>query len=97
MVALLNNDRVDEHVRVIVVLVAVVAVDSDKLNELANLRGGQAAAAVLEHHLLHLLGKRLDRRGNLLDDGALLTQTRVGRKYDSVASMAILSGCYIKS
>ena len=84
MVALLNNDRVDEHVRVIVVLVAIVAVDGDKLDELANLRGSQPAAAVLEHHLLHLLGKRLDRRRNLLDDGALLTQTRVGRKYDSV-------------
>ena len=72
MVALLNNDRVDEHVRVIVVLVAVIAVDGDELNELTDLRGGQAAAAVLEHHLLHLLGKRLDRRGDLLDDGALL-------------------------
>ena len=84
MVALLNNDRVDEHVGIIVILVAVVAVDGDKLDELANLRGSQPAAAVLEHHLLHLLGKRLDRRRNLLDDGALLTQTRVGRQYDSV-------------
>ena len=73
MVALLNNDRVDEHVWVIVVLVAVIAVDGDELNELTDLRGGQAAAAVVEHHLLHLLGKRLDRRGDLLDDGALLT------------------------
>ena len=82
MVALLHNHGVDEHVRVVVVLIAVVAVDGDELNKLADLRGGQAAAAVLEHHLLHLLGKRLDRRGDLLDDGALL---------------AILSGCYIKS
>ena len=72
MVALLNNDRVNEHVWVIVVLVAVIAVDGDELNELTDLRGGQAAAAVVEHHLLHLLGKRLDRRGDLLDDGALL-------------------------
>ena len=84
MVALLNNDGVDEHVRVIVVLVTVVAVDGDELNELTDLRGGQAATAVIEHHLLHLLGKRLDRRGDLLDDGALLAQTRVGRQYDSV-------------
>ena len=72
MVALLNNDRVDEHVRVIVALVAVIAVDGNELNELADLRGSQAATAVLEHHLLHLLGKCLDRRGDLLDDGALL-------------------------
>ena len=64
MVALLHDHGVDEHVRVIIVLVGVVA--------------------VLEHHLLHLLGKRLDRRGDLLDDGALLAQTRVGRQYDSV-------------
>ena len=84
MVALLNNDGIDEHVRVVVVFVAVVAVDGDELNELADLRGSQAATAVLEHHLLHLLGKRLDRRGDLLDDGALLAQTRVGRQYDSV-------------
>ena len=79
MVALLHDHGVDEHVRVIVVLVGVVAVDGDELNEFADLRGSQTAAAVLEHHLLHLLGKRLDRRGNLLDDGALLAQTRVGR------------------
>ena len=72
MVTLLNNDGIDKHVRVVVVLVAVVAVDGDELNELADLWGSQAAAAVLEHHLLHLLGKRLDRRGDLLDDGALL-------------------------
>ena len=72
MVALLNNDRVDEHVRVIVVLIGIVAVDGDELNELTDLRGGQTAATVVEHHLLHLLGKRLDRRGDLLDDGALL-------------------------
>ena len=64
MVALLNNDRIDEHVRVVVVLVAVVAVDSDELNELADLRSSQATAAVLEHHLLHLLGKRFDCRGD---------------------------------
>ena len=43
MVALLNNDRVDEHVGVIVVLVAVIAVDGDELNELADLRSSQAA------------------------------------------------------
>ena len=85
MIALLNNDGIDEHVRIVVVLVAVIAVDGDELDELANLRGSQAAATVLEHHLLHLLGKRLDRRGDLLDDGALLAQTRVGRQYDSVA------------
>ena len=84
MVALLNNDRVDEHVRVVIVLVAVVAVDGDELDELADLRSSQAAAAVLEHHLLHLLGKCLDRRSDLFDDGALLAQTRVGRQYDSV-------------
>ena len=48
------------------------------MDKLADLRSSQAAAAVVEHHLLHLLGKRLDRRGDLLDDGALLTQTRVG-------------------
>ena len=84
MVALLNNDGIDEHVRVVVVLIAVVAVDSNELDELADLRGSQTAAAVLEHHLLHLLGKRLDRRGDFLDDGALLAQTRVGRQYDSV-------------
>ena len=75
MVALLHDHGVDKHVRVVVVLVAIVAVDGDKLNELADLRGSQAATAVLEHHLLHLLGKRLDRRGDLLDDGALLAQT----------------------
>ena len=97
MVALLNNDRVDEHVGVIVVLVAVVAVDGDKLNELADLRGSQAATAVLEHHLLHLLGKRLDRRGDLLDDGALRRRRGSGDSTIPLASMAILSGCYIKS
>ena len=84
MVTLLNNDRVDEHVRVVVVLVAVVAVNGDELNKLADLRSSQAATAVVEHHLLHLLGKRLDRWGDLLDHGALLTQARVGRQYDSV-------------
>ena len=85
MVTLLNNDRVDKHVRIIIILVTVVAVDGDELDELADLRSSQAAATVLEHHLLHLLGKRLDRRGDLLDDGALLAQTRVGRQYDSVS------------
>ena len=77
MVALLNNDRVDEHVGIIVILVAVVTVNGDELDELTDLRGSQAAAAVLEHHLLHLLGECLDRRGDLLDDGALLAQSRV--------------------
>ena len=57
MVTLLHDYGVDEHIRVVVVLVAVVAVDGDELDELADLRGSQAAAAVLEHHLLHLLGK----------------------------------------
>ena len=39
MVALLNNDGIDEHVGVVVVFVAVVAVDGDELDELADLRG----------------------------------------------------------
>ena len=39
MVTLLNNDGINKHVRIIVILVAVVAVDGDELNELADLRG----------------------------------------------------------
>ena len=64
--------------------VVMIAGASDYITEDSPLRSSQAATAVVEHHLLHLLGKRLDRRGDLLDDGALLAQTRVGRQYDSV-------------
>ena len=81
MVALLNNDRVDEHIRIVVVLVAVVAVDGDELNKLANLRGSQAAAAGV---ISSMTAHSWRRRGS-------------GDSTIPLASMAILSGCYIKS
>ena len=97
MVALLNNDRVDEHVRVIVVLVAVIAVDGDELDELADLRSSQAAAAVLEHHLLHLLASA--SIAGVISSMTAHSWRRRGSGDSTIplASMAILSGCYIKS